>query len=239
MILGVYGLQDSGKTQMIEKLIAELSKKHYAVASIKHTSLKMSVDFEGKDTWRHWKAGSDPVALSSETETSIIKHSKMSLEELAQMISRDFGPDVVLVEGGKQGKFPKIAIGDLEPRQGTVMVNPGVKKVIAYIENEVAVERVLRTLPGLDCHKCGMDCDGLARAIVARKRKLGDCKELPNVGVSVSVGGKRIAMGKFASNIVDQTVRGMLGSLKGYEDGKDVEIRLEAKKAATRTRRRA
>ncbi|MDG6898568.1 MAG: molybdopterin-guanine dinucleotide biosynthesis protein B [Nitrososphaerota archaeon] len=239
MILGVYGYQDSGKTQMIEGLIAELKRKRYRVASIKHTSLKMSIDFEGKDTWRHWKAGSDPVALSTETETSIIKHSRISLGDLAEMISRDFRPDVILVEGGKEGSFPKIAIGDLAPRQGTVMVNPGVKKAVAYIENEVAVERTLRKLPGLDCHKCGADCGGLARAIVAGKRKLGDCKELPNVGVAVSVGGKPLAMGKFASSIVDQTVRGMLGSLKGYEDGKDVEIRLVAKKAATRTRRRA
>jgi len=93
-------------------------------------------------------------------------------------------------------------------------------------------------LPGLNCRKCGFDCEGLARAVVAGRRRLGDCKELSNIGLSIKVGGKDIATGRFVSSIVDDTVRGMLSSLKGYEPGKEVEIRLKAKRAATRRRRK-
>jgi len=44
------------------------------------------------------------------------------------------------------------------------------------------------------------------------------------------VGGKKIPAGRFVSSIVHETVHGMLGSLRGYEPGKEVEIRLEAGK---------
>jgi molybdopterin-guanine dinucleotide biosynthesis protein B len=238
MILGIYGYQDAGKTKHVEELVAALVKKGYRVSSIKHTPHKISIDCEGKDTWRHWTAGSDPVAFSSDIETSIIKHSKMPLDEIARMIMHEFGPDVLIVEGCKEGSFPKVAIGDVEPRKGTVMANPSMKKLVRYIETEVAAERLMAKLPGLDCGKCGLDCDGLARAIISGKKRLKDCKELTEMGVSITVGGRRIATGRFVSSIVDDTVRGMLSSLKGYEPGKEVEIRLEAKSKTTRRHRK-
>lgn len=229
MIIGVYGYQDSGKTLLVEKLVQELSKKGYMVSSVKHSPHKKSADCAGKDTWRHWMAGSDPVVFSSETETTVFKHSKMDADNIVEMLIREHSPDVVIVEGFKDGSFPKVSVGDIAPRKGTVLRNPKMGELVAHIEREVAVERKLKELPGMDCHKCGLDCARLARAIVEGKRKLKDCIELPTVGVVITVGGKRIAAGKFVSSIVDDTVRGMLGSLKGYEPGKEVEIRLEAK----------
>lgn len=236
MILGIYGFQDAGKTVLVEKLVSALVKRGYRVASIKHTPHKKSVDCEGKDTWRHWLAGSDPVVFSSEIETSVIKHSKMPLEDIAGMVMCEFGPDVLLIEGCKGGPFPKVAIGDVERRDGTVLSNPSMDKLVRYIETEVAVERVREDLPGLDCGKCGLDCDGLARDIVARKRKVKDCKELSDLGVSIAVGGKAVPVGRFASKMVDSSVRGVLSGLKGYEPGKKVEIRLEGKSRPTRRR---
>lgn len=236
MILGIYGFQDSGKTKLVEGLVATLVKKGLSVSSVKHTSHKTSIDSEGKDTWRHWAAGSDPVVFSSAIETSLIKHSKMPIEDIAAMVTRQFNPDVLIIEGCKDGPFPKIAVGDLRPRKGTVMVNPKLNEIVAYVMHEVAVERTLTELPGLDCGKCGLDCEGLARKIVDGKRKLIDCVELSDIDVRITVGAKRISAGKFVSSIVDDTVRGMLSSLKGYEPGKEVEIRLGAKRRSPRKR---
>ena len=230
MIIGIYGYQDAGKTKLVERLVRALVKKGYRVSSIKHTPHDKTIDCEGKDTWRHWKAGSDPVVFSSETETTMIKHSKTSADDIARMLLAEFRPDVLIIEGFKEGSFPKVAIGHVTPRKGTVLTNPKLADLVKYIEKEVAVERVKELLPGLDCGKCSLDCDGLARAIVAGKRKLKDCKELSDIGVQILVDGRKIAAGKFVSSIVDDTVRGMLSSLKGYGPGKVVEIRLEPKK---------
>lgn len=234
MILGIYGYQDAGKTVLVEDLVRALVKKRYSVSSIKHTPHDKTIDCEGKDTWRHWKAGSDPVVFSSRTETSIIKHSGTAADKIAALVMREFRPDVLIVEGFKEGSFPKVAVGRVASRKGTVLKNPSLAILLDYVETEVAVERALEQLPGLDCGKCGTDCDGLARAITMGKKRLSSCKELADTRVEVIVGGERIPTGRFASQMVDGTVRGMLGSLKGVRPGQDVEIRLEAKRRSTR-----
>jgi molybdopterin-guanine dinucleotide biosynthesis protein B len=238
MIIGIYGYQDAGKTKLVEELVSALVRKGYRVSSIKHTPHDKTIDCEGKDTWRHWKAGSDPVVFSSGTETSIIKHSKTSADEIARMVIREYHPDVLIIEGFKEGSFQKVAIGKVKPRKGTVLTNPKLSRLVDYVEKEVAIERVLAELPGLDCGKCGLDCRGLAEEIVKGKKKLRACKELSDLDVTIFVDGRRIAAGKFVSSIVHETVRGMLGSLKGYEPGKEVEIRLKPKKGRAKMRSR-
>ena len=236
MILGIYGYQDSGKTKLVEELVRSLVKKGYRVASVKHSPHSKSIDCEGKDTWRHWRAGSDPVVFSSKTETTVIKHTETSSEDIARRLVAEHCPDVIIMEGFKEGSFPKVAVGKVVVRKGTVLVNPGLKKLVAYVEREVATDNVIRGLPGLDCGKCGLDCRKLAAEIVDGRRRLRDCVELPSVGVEILVGGKRVPAGKFVSTMVDGTVKGMVSSLKGYEPGKEVEIRLSAKRKEPRKR---
>jgi molybdopterin-guanine dinucleotide biosynthesis protein B len=238
MIIGIYGFQDAGKTVLVEDLVRALVRKGYRVASVKHTTHAKSVDSEGKDTWRHWKAGSDPVAFMSSIETSIIKHSRTSEEDVVRLILKEFDPEVLVIEGNKEGDYPKVRIGGVPKRPGTVLSNPSLPKLLEYVENQVAIEKVRKQLPGLDCGKCGLDCDRLARAVVGGKRKVADCKELSPIRVEVVVGGRKLATGRFVSEVVDGTVRGMLSSLKGYEAGGEVEIRLSAKKAKARTRKK-
>lgn len=234
MILGIYGFQDAGKTKLVEDVVRALSRKGYRVASVKHSPHEKRVDCKGKDTWRHWRAGSDPVVFSSEVETTYIKHSATPAKEIADMLRTEFDPDIVILEGFKDGPFPKVSVGDIALRKNTVLRDPSCAEVVRYVEKEVAVERKLKELPGLDCRKCGLDCLAMARAVVEGRKRLDDCVELPSVGVSIAVGGKRIATGKFVSEIVDDTIRGMLSSLKGYQPDRDVEIRLSAKKRKTK-----
>jgi molybdopterin-guanine dinucleotide biosynthesis protein B len=234
MIIGIYGYQDSGKTKLVEQLASAMVKKGYSVASVKHTAGEWSLDQNGKDTWRHWKAGSDPVVFSSASETSIIVHSPTSLEDITGLLQREFNPDIIIIEGYKKGRFPKVAVGGIKPLSGTVMRNPDLSTLIRYVEREVKVERALRSLPGLDCGKCGLDCEKLARAAVEGKRRLSACKELAHSHVRITIDGKRITTGRFVAEVADKTVRGMLSSFKGYRHGKDVEIRLNVKKAGSK-----
>lgn len=236
MIIGVYGYQDSGKTKLVERLVRALHKKGYSVASVKHSPHRKSLDCEGKDTWRHWQAGSDPVVFSSEAETTVFKHSKVSIDEIVRMLELCFSPDVIVVEGLKNGNFPKVSVGRIAPTKGTVLENPSLVQLTRYVEAEIRFERVLRSLPGLNCGKCGTDCVRLAKAVAAGKRKLNDCKELADTEVEITVGGERLALGRFASTAVDGTVRGLLGSLKGYRPGADVEIRLNSRSTAPKKR---
>jgi molybdopterin-guanine dinucleotide biosynthesis protein MobB len=113
-VIGVCGYHRSGKTTFIEKLVRELTWRGYNVATIKNIHLKFSVDTEGKDTWRHGVAGSSVVVAASQNETSFIYKKELALEEIVAILERVSNPHVILVEGGKREKIPKIAIGDIE-----------------------------------------------------------------------------------------------------------------------------
>ncbi|MDH3364906.1 MAG: molybdopterin-guanine dinucleotide biosynthesis protein B [Thermoplasmata archaeon] len=235
MIIGVYGYQDSGKTALVEELVRELSGKGYRVSSVKHSPHTKEVDAPGKDTWRHSNAGSDPVALQAADSTVIIKKPGLDLDAIVKIVRREFCPDILIVEGHKEGDFPKIAVGDVKPTEGTVMVNPELEDAVAYIEERATHESTYDKLPKLDCGKCDMTCANMASEIVGGRKRFDDCIEMPERPVEILIGGRKLPVGAFVARITEGTVRGLLSSLKGYSETGDVEIRLRASADETKS----
>ena len=102
----------TGKTTLIEKLIAELKRRGYRVAAIKHDAHDFEIDHEGKDSWRMTKAGADTMLISSATKLAMIKQHCAGQENLLQHMISTYceGMDIVLSEGFKQLKVPKIEV---------------------------------------------------------------------------------------------------------------------------------
>lgn len=234
LIIGVYGFQDSGKTTFVEELVRGLVGKGYRVSSLKHSSKTVVVDEEGKDTWRHARAGSDPVVLHTDGGMVLFSGPGQDVQKTVDILQEHWRPDVVVVEGLKSGPYPKIAIGDIEPTEGTVLTNPSVQDALSHIENAVGVERAMRSIAGLDCGKCGLSCSEMAARIARGEKKPEDCVELAARDVVILAGGKRLPVGAFVAEIVEKTVRGMLSSLKGYSPEGGAEIRLPPTDDATK-----
>lgn len=99
-IVAVIGRKASGKTTVIETLIPELIKEGFSVASIKHIAHEgFSSDREGSDTWRHWRAGANPVIAFSKSEVNVIvRNSSISLDKIFD-VSSLFGAKVIILEG--------------------------------------------------------------------------------------------------------------------------------------------
>ncbi|GFP23998.1 molybdopterin-guanine dinucleotide biosynthesis adapter protein, partial [Candidatus Hakubella thermalkaliphila] len=72
-VFAIVGKTDSGKTTLLEKLVAELKKRGYRVGTVKHDIHGFEVDHPGKDSWRHAQAGADTVAISSPQKLALIK----------------------------------------------------------------------------------------------------------------------------------------------------------------------
>lgn len=137
-VLGFYGVSDAGKTTLIVDIIADLIKEKYNVASIKKTNKKISIDSEGKDTWKHANAGSQLVVFSSDSETDYLIKNKMNIIEIVNYINCFGDYDLVIVEGANDEKIPKIKIGNIKERKNTIFSYKGdFEKLIEYIKREI------------------------------------------------------------------------------------------------------
>lgn len=108
-VVGLAGYSGSGKTTFLEKLIAELKRRGYRVGVIKHTHHAIEFDQPGKDTWRHARAGAEVVALAAPNGVFLVRKcaADPGPEEVISMIS---GVDLIIIEGYKQGGWPKIEV---------------------------------------------------------------------------------------------------------------------------------
>lgn len=109
-IVSIVGKSNSGKTTLMEKLIAELVRRGYKVATIKHDVHGFEIDREGKDSWRHKKAGAHTVIISSPQKIALIRDvdHDAELTEIRENYIRDV--DIILSEGFKRNSQPKIEV---------------------------------------------------------------------------------------------------------------------------------
>ena len=107
IIAAVSGVKNSGKTTMMEKLIAELSRRGLRVAAIKHDGHDFTPDVPGTDSWRFGQAGACGYAVYSPVRYELVR--------MTPTDERDFFPvfpeaDVILLEGFKDSAYPKIEV---------------------------------------------------------------------------------------------------------------------------------
>lgn len=106
-VYSVVAYSGTGKTTMLEKLVAELKARCIRVAVVKHDAHEFEIDHEGKDTWRFSTAGADVVAITSSTKSAVMENRPASVEAV---IARILDVDIIITEGYKTGSFPKIAL---------------------------------------------------------------------------------------------------------------------------------
>jgi molybdopterin-guanine dinucleotide biosynthesis protein MobB len=97
----------TGKTTLLEKLVAELKRRGLRVAAVKHDAHDFDIDHEGKDSWRFTRAGADVTAIISGTKAAIMENRPLDFEALLSKIT---DVDIILTEGYKHGTLPKIGI---------------------------------------------------------------------------------------------------------------------------------
>lgn len=110
-LFGVTGWKNSGKTTLTARLIAELTKRGYAVSVIKHAHEGFDIDHEGRDSFKLREAGAFEVVLSSPRRFALMRELGERPEMPFAEIVAHAGPcDLLLVEGFKREDFPKIEI---------------------------------------------------------------------------------------------------------------------------------
>lgn len=108
--ISVVGRRNSGKTTVLEGLIAELTRRGLRVGVLKHSAHDFEIDREGKDTWRHRQAGARAVGIMSPRGLAVTREldGELPLEQAVGLLGADL--DIVLTEGFKQAATMKIEV---------------------------------------------------------------------------------------------------------------------------------
>ncbi|MEY4705284.1 MAG: Molybdopterin-guanine dinucleotide biosynthesis protein [Nitrospirota bacterium] len=110
-IVSFVGRSNSGKTTLIERVIPELVRAGYKVATVKHAGHGFDLDTEGKDSWRHKRAGASSVMVLSKGSMAMFADvsDQMSVEAVRERFL-DPSYDLIIAEGWKHEGYPKIVI---------------------------------------------------------------------------------------------------------------------------------
>lgn len=122
-VYGVIGWKNSGKTSLMERLVAEITGRGFSVSTVKHVHHTVDLDQPGKDTWRHRQAGAREVALASADRLAILVEHRGPEPELPAVLARLAPVDLVLVEGYKRDAHPKVEVWREET--GHPLIQPG------------------------------------------------------------------------------------------------------------------
>jgi len=247
--VGIIGYKKSGKTSLLVNLARELTARGRTVSSVKHVSCDL--DLPETDTALHRKFAHQAAAISPK-ESAIFFRESMNLEEMLNYLKAD----LILIEGFKKEKtFPKIVclrpnddpetlldgleicvVSTYSDDQVTSLTPPLVRGVSGDVpvlnpERDISriadlVEEKAFKLPNLNCGACGYKtCYELALQIVKGAKTMDDCRSL-NANVKIKIDDRIVPTKPFISDLVRNTITGLLSSLKGYRKGK-IEIKIE------------
>ena len=212
-IISIVGKSKSGKTTLLESLIAELKRRGHKVAVIKHVADDFELDEEGKDSWRFSQAGSEVVAVSSSHKLAVIKQVERDLspQELSRLIRWDY--DLILTEGFKQANTIKIEIHRKE--QGKELLSPP-KQLLAIVTDEPLDVDV----PQFSKNEIQGLADFIENWLLAQPK--GDDIEL-------FINDAYIPTNLFVKNLLARTLVAMVSALKGVTEVKSLHIWLRRK----------
>jgi len=132
-VYGVIGWKNSGKTSLMERLVAEITRRGFTVSTVKHVHHDVDLDQPGKDSHRHRAAGASEVVLASAHRFAILREHRGPEPDLAQVLARMAPVDLILVEGYKRDAHAKIEVFRLEA--GHDLIQPGDALVRAVATN--------------------------------------------------------------------------------------------------------
>ena len=110
-IIGLAGWSGSGKTTLLTKVLPRLVARGLRVSTLKHAHSGFDLDQPGKDSHSHRMAGATEVLISSAKRWALMHELRGAPEaSLPELLSRMAPVDLVIVEGYKREKLPKLEV---------------------------------------------------------------------------------------------------------------------------------
>ncbi len=131
-LFGVTGWKNSGKTGLVERLVKEITGRGFVVSTMKHAHHTFDVDHKGKDSLRHRVAGANEVLLTSSKRWALMHELRAQVEPTMDELLAHISPcDLVLIEGYKRDRHPKIETNRRETGQPLIALEDDTVRAIA------------------------------------------------------------------------------------------------------------
>jgi molybdopterin-guanine dinucleotide biosynthesis protein B len=219
-IVSIVGKKNTGKTSLTVRVIEELTKRGYNVASIKHSHHSIEMDKENTDTWKHKQAGANLVVGVGST-TFFNSRSEMDLNRILFLIKHIDNFDFVVIEGYKSYNYPKIITSPNVRDEYTIcevdsftIDEEGISELADLIE-----ERGHDIVDTLFANNCGFN-NGEAIAAEIRDGNLS-VEDLDMTHSYLSIDGHVVGLNRFVSDYLKENVIGVINTLN--LDDYDVE----------------
>jgi molybdopterin-guanine dinucleotide biosynthesis protein B len=161
-VIGFCGYSGSGKTTLVEQLIGHLKRAGQRVSVVKHAHHAFDIDHEGKDSWRHRRAGAFEVVIASDRRLAKMREFEVQADPSVHELIAELDPcDWVLVEGFKRSALPKIEIWRAATGHSTQYTSD--PHVVAICTDSMAALPAPTTLPLLDLNDPAAVADYLLR----------------------------------------------------------------------------
>lgn len=217
-IVSIVGKKNTGKTSLTVKVIEEMTKRGYNVASIKHSHHSIEMDKENTDTWKHKQAGANLVVGVGST-TFFNARKEHDLNRILYMLKHFDDFDFVIIEGYKNYNYPKIITSPNVRDEYTI------KEVDSFTIDEKGISELADLIEQkghdivdtLFSHNCGFN-NGESIADEIRKGNMA-VDDLDNVSSYMSIDGKVVGMNRFVSDYVKQSIIGIIRTLNLDEYG--------------------
>jgi molybdopterin-guanine dinucleotide biosynthesis protein B len=205
--VSIVGKSGAGKTVLIERLIAEFKRRGYRIAAVKHSPGSIDIDKPGKDSWTFAQAGSDAVVVSSPDKLVLIKtvDHDPKLEEIFHVVGVEF--DLVLVEGFRKGKAPKIEVHRKEFGEDLLCSTKELSAIVTdgSVDTDVPQFRLTDTQA---------IADFIEENFILESE--GD--------TFLFVNGRQVVMKPFVKDIIAKVLVAMISTLKGVGKIKNLDI---------------
>lgn len=161
-VIAFCGYSGSGKTTLVEQLIVRLKRAGQRVSVVKHAHHAFDIDHEGKDSWRHRRAGAFEVVIASDRRLAKVREFEQRTEPTVHELIAELGAcDWVLVEGFKRAALAKIEVW--RAATGQPAQYPNDPHVVAVCTDDPAHLPAPTGLPLLDLNDAQAVVDFLLR----------------------------------------------------------------------------
>jgi molybdopterin-guanine dinucleotide biosynthesis protein B len=135
-IIGLAGWSGAGKTTLVAKILPRILGRGLRVSTVKHAHHSFDMDQPGKDSHTHRLAGATEVLVSSASRWALVHELRGDHEPaLGALLAKLTPVDLVLVEGFKRGRHPKIEI--YRAAVGKPLLHPDDPHIVAVVSDVV------------------------------------------------------------------------------------------------------